>query len=235
MEPEAIHELTAAYALNALDPGEEDAYEEHLRRCDHCRAELAELQEAAAALAFAAEGPAPPPALRERILERAAAERPNVVPLTSRRRWVAPALGAIAAVAAGVAIGIGVWASSLHGSLDSQKRLAESQAQVIALFSGRVQQVPVAGADGTLVVDRKGDGALVLSGLAPAPAGKTYEAWVIVGDEARPAGTFEGGGDTSVHRLTRLVPPGAVVALTVEPDGGVEQPTTTPFASTPAI
>jgi len=36
-----IHELTAAYALDAFDPGERSAYEAHLAGCERCRKELA--------------------------------------------------------------------------------------------------------------------------------------------------------------------------------------------------
>ena len=71
METDAIHELTAAYALDALDEAEVREYEDHLARCPRCRDELASLGEAAAALAYAADAPAPPPALRTRILEQA--------------------------------------------------------------------------------------------------------------------------------------------------------------------
>ena len=84
METDAIHELTAAYALDALDDAEVREYEDHLARCPRCREELASLGEAAAALAYAADAPAPPPALRTRILEQARSERPNVVPLRRR-------------------------------------------------------------------------------------------------------------------------------------------------------
>jgi hypothetical protein len=34
MADDAVHELTAAYALDALGPDEERAYEEHLARCE---------------------------------------------------------------------------------------------------------------------------------------------------------------------------------------------------------
>lgn len=233
MEPEAIHELTAAYSLNALDPAEEREYEEHLRHCPRCREELAGLQEAATALAYATEGPSPPAALRERILEAAVAERSNVVPL--RQRWTTPVLTAAAAAAAAVAIGLGLWASSLSGSLSDERTAAAANARVIALFSGQVQQVPLDGATGTLVVNRSGDAALVVEGLQSAPDGKTYEAWVIAGGKARPAGTFQGGSETSVHMLTRPVTKGSIVAVTVEPAGGVDVPTTEPFASTPTV
>ncbi len=88
MEADALHDLTAAYALNALDAEDAGRYEAHLARCQRCQSELAELSESASALAYAADAPRPSPELRSRILERARAERPNVVPL--RARWLRP-------------------------------------------------------------------------------------------------------------------------------------------------
>ena len=82
-----LHDLTAAYALDALDPDEAEAYERHLAQCEDCRVQLAELNETAGALAFGTIAPVPPPRLRAVILEQVAAERSNVVPLL-RRRWV---------------------------------------------------------------------------------------------------------------------------------------------------
>ena len=105
MADEPIHDLTAAYALDALDPHDEERYEEHLATCERCREELAELRDPVAMLAYGVESPAPPPELRDRILDAARAERSNVVPI--RRRWPA-ALGAVAAVAATVAIALGL-------------------------------------------------------------------------------------------------------------------------------
>ena len=198
-----LHDLTAAYALDALDPAETEAYERHLAQCEECRKRLAELNEGAAALAFEAVAPAPPPRLREAILEQAAAERSNVVPLL-RRRWVARGLAVAAAAAACVAVGIGV---SLSQS---------SHTQTIAV-----------------VVDRFGNGTLSVSGLPAAPSGKTYEAWVIRADgKARPAGLFRGGAATTLHLLAP-VPAHAVVAVTLERAGGVDQPTTPPKLSAP--
>ena len=91
MEQELIHELVAAYALDALDDSERREFEEHLAGCEQCSEELGGLKDAAAALAYVPEGPAPPAALRDRVLEQINAERAlNVVPL--RRRVALPAL-----------------------------------------------------------------------------------------------------------------------------------------------
>jgi hypothetical protein len=94
--------------------------------------------------------------------------------------------------------------------------------------------VPLTGAKGSVVV-AGGTGALVVSDLAPAPAGKTYEAWVLKDGRASPAGTFAGGGRTIVIRLTRALPAGAVVAVTLERSGGVDQPTQKPFITSAPV
>jgi hypothetical protein len=61
-------------ALHALEPDEEGRVAEHLRECTLCRALLAETHETMAALAHALPAQEPPPSLRTRILEAAAAE-----------------------------------------------------------------------------------------------------------------------------------------------------------------
>jgi anti-sigma-K factor RskA len=74
---------------------------------------------------------------------------------------------------------------------------------------------------------------LQVSGLAAAPSGKTYEAWVIPANHSpRPAGLFRDGESRTV-RLRGTVPKNAVVAVTVEPAGGSQQPTTKPFFVSP--
>jgi anti-sigma-K factor RskA len=217
MDHDEIRELTAAYALDALDPDERAEFEEHLAGCESCREEVAVLSSAAAALAIAAPPVDPPPALRERILDAARAERPNVVPL--RPRWASPigAVAAVAAIAACAAIGLGAWNLSLHHQLD-QARSAQS-----------LKRVPVSGASGSLVVAGNEQAALVLSDLRAAPEGKTYQAWVISGKQASSAGIFRGGSGTTYVRLAHPVGEGDVVAVTVEPAGGSDQPTTKPF------
>jgi anti-sigma-K factor RskA len=220
VEQDRLHELSAAYALDALDADEEHAFEEHLATCRECRADVLAFRETAGALAFDATGPAPPPRLRNRILQEARAERPNVV--TLRRRWALPTAATLAAAATIAAIGLGIWAGSLHSQLGDERAAA---AEVRTLV----------GADGSLVVARSGDAALVVRKLGPPPPGKTYEAWVIEAGTPRPAGTFTASGGRTAFGLTRPVPTGAIVAVTVEPAGGRNRPTTTPiFRSTPA-
>src|SRR5690242_8957072 len=218
METDAVHELTAGYALDALDETERIAYERHLAHCDRCQAELAVFAASAGSLAFAVPPADPPDALRARILETARAERPNVVPLRSTRRtW---AFRGLAAAACAAAVGLAVWNVILHDRLDTAR--------------GRLTAVGLTGAAGSVVVTPSGQGALGVAGLRPADPGKTYEAWVIKDGKAVPAGTFE-AERTSVVHLKRRVPRGAIVGITVEPAGGSQQPTSQPIITSSQV
>jgi anti-sigma factor RsiW len=222
MEADTIHELTAAYALDALDEVEEAQYEAHLARCPRCREELASFQAAAATLAYGVEGPPPPSALRDRIIAQAVAERPNVVALGRpdwRSRWVA-----VAAVAAVAALGFGLWSASLSRSLEREREARSQVDRALAVLADPdARRVPLSGDNGSLVVSNTGEAALVLRSLPAAPSGKDYEAWVVEDGTPRPAGLFEGGGAVAVG-LDRPVPDGALVAVTLERDGGVDMP-----------
>jgi anti-sigma-K factor RskA len=215
MERTGIHELSAAYALDALDGDDRREFEEHLTHCAECRDAVASFQEAASNLAFGAEMPPPPPELKGRILEQARRERSNVIPM--KRRWALPAAATVAAVAASAAIVLGIWAASLHDELGQ-----------------RPEAVPISGASGSLIVTHDNEATLVVRDLPPAPAGKTYEAWVIQGGKPAPAGTFA-GGDRVAFQLTRNVANGAVVAVTIERAGGVRQPTTNPLITSEPV
>jgi anti-sigma-K factor RskA len=220
------HDLTAAYALHALDAEERELYEEHLAQCARCRDELAQLQESASALAWAVDAPAPPAALRSRILSEATAGRENVVPLPARARRVWQAAAAVAACAA---VGLGVWAATLHDSLGTA-RAHESALQIVADPASHT--VALQGGRGMVAVGQNGVGVLVVDRLPAAPSGKTYEAWVIpAGGKPQRAGTFDGGDGMTMVKLQMPVPHGATVAATVERDGGVDAPTTKPFLS----
>ena len=209
MEDELIHTLSAGYALHSLSPEAEREFEAHLAGCARCREELAAFSAVAAGLAYGVPPEQPPAALRARILETARAERRNVLPL--RPRWAYPAV-ATAAVASVAAVALGIWAASLHSQLGSS-----------------LHALPLQGAAGSVVVARHGEATLVVAGLPRVPAGKTYEVWVLKGHTATSAGLFA-ASSASLH-LTRSVPRGAKVAVTLERAGGVEQPTSTPLVT----
>jgi len=193
-----VHEEAAAFALDALDREETEAFEQHLAACPDCDAALEELRFAAAALAFAVEPLVPSGSLRPRVLDTGA----QVIPLRRRRhaRFLAAAMVAAASCAVVVAA-VRPWETG-----DSQAGFRRYDAK---------------GANATLLVSRSGEAVLAARRLPPLAAGTVYELWVIAGDRAQPAGLFRG----SLATLTRPVPPGATVAVSVEPSGGSSRPT----------
>jgi len=74
---------------------------------------------------------------------------------------------------------------------------------------------------------------LLASNLSPAPDGKIYEMWLIPkGGKPAPAGLFQSASDgTALNLLSGPVDIAATgaVAVTLEPAGGVPQPTSTPI------
>ena len=236
-----LHELTAAYALDALDADERATYEEHLAGCEQCRAELASLTDVTGALAVAVVGPEPRPELRENILAGVRAEGQTVVPIEvaaerrQRRNWT-PVVGAIAAVAAVAAIVAGIWGAGLSGDLDSTREALERERAAAAVLADpSARSVAVTGAQGRLVVADDGRAVLVLDELQNAPAGKTYEVWVIDDDTPVPAGLFPGAESPTTVPVEGSVTDGSVVAVTVEPEGGVDAPTSTPVVASDPV
>jgi anti-sigma-K factor RskA len=231
MESEAVHDLTAAYALDALDADEAANFEQHLRHCERCRTELGELREVTSSLAYAAPPTAVPTTLRNRVLESARAERSNVIPFPRSRRRTTWALAGVAAVAAAAAVGLGIWAAILNNDLGGERSAHTRVTDAIALVAAPgTAHVPLSGATGSLAVGASGRGVLVISNLGKAPAGRTYEAWVIEGSTPLPAGLFEGGRITIVP-LSRPVPRGSTVAVTVERKAGAAKPSGSPILS----
>jgi anti-sigma-K factor RskA len=218
VEDDVMHDLVAGYAVDALDDDERRAFEGHLATCERCRDELQALSAPVLALSLGAPSVVPPPALRARVLAVARSERENVTPL--RPRWAYP-VAAAAAVATLAAVGLGVWAWTLHARVGATEAL---------------RGLALTGAKGSVVVSHGGAATLVISGLTPPPAGKTYELWVIRGRSAAPAGLFSTPGRaTAIVPIRRAVPPGARVGITVEPAAGSARPSSAPIVlSAPA-
>lgn len=214
--PDDLHELSALYALDVLDASERERFEEHLADCDRCATDLAGLREAATALAFV-EGPPPPAELRSRILTAAHDEPSNVVSLSSRRSAATSAAVAFAVAASAAAVGFGIWAATLHHSLTSERSATS------VLRDPRSRHIDVKGTTGQLVVAPSGDAVLTVSLPSP-PKGRTYEAWVA-SPAVQPAGVFSGG----LVKLSRHVPHGALVMVTLERTGGTAAPTQQPL------
>jgi anti-sigma-K factor RskA len=103
---------------------------------------------------------------------------------------------------------------------------------VLAAPDARTVRQPVtAGGTAVLVVSRDQGRLLVTaSGLPDLPAAGVYQVWLMGPDGPRPAGLLDRRADgLSTPVLARPLTDDAHVALTIEPAGGSDRPTTRPL------
>ena len=181
------------------------------------------------AVAEAAPAPARPPATPLDLAAARAARadrRPRPV-----WRWLLEAAAVVALV------GVVSWDVVLQGQLDAARHQAAllGSALATAAQAGSVTATlqgsgPAAGVSGFVVAGTGGTDYMVVSGLPDPGAGRTYQAWYLKGQTAVSAGTFTLGPDgVTVVGMSATTGTVSAVALTIEPAGGSDQPTSQPI------
>lgn len=242
-----IHQLSGAYALDAVDDAERAEFEQHLTRCEDCRVEVAGLRETAALLALMSEA-TPPPTLRESVLAGISQVRPLPPPAPqadapaathpaptsidaapSRRRtsplWTGLLVAAALALVAG--IGLSVWRpwTSDEPELSAADRVLQApDAETVSVDLGEAGRAKV-------VRSRTEDRAVIVTeDMVAAPAGKVYELWFQTPEDSMvPAGLMPPAPD-QVVLLEGPAAEAVAVGITVEPAGGSPEPTSEPIA-----
>ncbi|HYE92615.1 MAG TPA: anti-sigma factor [Terriglobales bacterium] len=250
MSHEPFETLAPVYAVGALNGDDLVRFQAHLRDgCAECEAVLRESEEALAALGREATPTIPPADVRDTLMRRVeASSRPR----PRRFRWVAWTAGSAAAAIALALFASGMVAARYEARMGALAReTARVRQQVLREQATLREEVAAArtvaellrdpatrvvalnglpaapSASGRVVWHDKAGGRLFVTGLPPAPEGKTYELWTIAGATPRPAGTF----DVDANGVaSRPVPPAddgpvKVFAVTLEPAGGVPAPT----------
>ena len=244
-----IHLLAGLYAVDALEGDELATFEAHLATCAECQAEVAQFTEVTAALADGSAMP-PPASARAAVLARIA-DTPQdppahagaeVTALDDRRsardtgversaaarkprrvgRWVAGIAAALVLVAG--AVGAGVWLDRLSTRADDAEAIAalvaRDDAQTIKLQGEDQPAVNV------VYSPSQGKAAVVADGLDRLPDDKTYELWAIRDGVPVKAGLFNADADGTVRTtLDGNLSDASALAVTVEPAGGSDQPT----------
>jgi anti-sigma factor RsiW len=239
-----VHALLGAYVLDAVDDLERVAFERHLATCESCRQEADELHAAAARLAEPAAS-APPAELRDRVMVavRESRQLPPGQPLPpggreapATRTWRRRALVAVAAAIVAIAAA-GASLTFMNRRLDEERETAASIAAVLGAPDANVSSEDIEGGGRASVVssEDRGQAVVVLEGLPELDADHTYQLWYIDDPDApliRSAGTVGPSGTTGPTLLSE-VEDARFVALSVEPSGGSEQPTTAPLTAVP--
>ncbi|MET7909287.1 anti-sigma factor [Streptomyces avermitilis] len=247
-----LHSLAAPYALDALEPDERRRFERHLKSCDRCAAEVRDLYEDAVRLAWSTAAP-PPAALRDRVLSAvrstpqeapqgaSRAREPHLpahvwgtAPPPSRARarrtrpLFVPLATATAAAALVVASLFAVQAGRTQDQLAAQQAQAREIAHVLAAPDARATSDRDAKGRGIGVIASASEGRAVvtLSGLRAPSGGRVHQLWLMrPNGQPRSLGLFDGDAPLVASGLNAKA---TSLAVTVEPDGGSEQPTSQP-------
>ena len=223
-----LHTLSGAYAVDALSDEEARLFDTHLEGCQACRDEVRELQAVAARMG-ASEAVAPPAALRARVLA-AADHQPQLPPKVtaigtagSRRRM--PRLVAAAAAVVLVLTGGLV-------ALQTQRDDTGVPAATSTVFSADdARSVTVDTDHGRLVVATSpslGQMAVDTHGLRYLTGRQVYQMWTIHAGTTTSQGVLE---DLEAGKVMAMPSTGTTVAITVEPAGGSDQPTSRPIVT----
>ncbi len=255
---DSVQDLAAAYALGALSADEADRFEAFLATSPEAQREVAELRDAAALLALGQGEASPGPDLRERVLARVGQGKIEPISGGVRahvagRARVPPLYWAALAASIALAAGLG-WSSaqlrknmialretvaSAEASLaERQRRLEEREVTLNSIFEPGVKlyQLTASGDPEPgiqLFWDQQRNTAIIHGfRLRPVPGGREYQLWFIKDGKPVPSVTFkpEPTGHVRVERIP--VPTGGALsaaAITVEPEGGSQQPTSTPI------
>lgn len=234
-------DTVAVFLLGALSDGEKREFRAHMATCAHCREDVASLRLVADALPLAVPPVAPPPQLRDRLMETVRAEADVLSaaagpaadrPPPQRRRRFALSFsrplaiaGAAGALVLGVALGLGIGAATNDDQTKTQTvvqvRTVQARVDAAAAPSGTA-----------VIVMRNGVATLRVTGLPSPPKGKVYEVWLLRRGAAAPSPT-DALFSVSTRGSGRVALPSVVgveaVLVTAEPDGGSQAPTSQPF------
>ena len=246
MTCEELRDEYEAFALGVCEDPEKGELREHLsRRCGVCFPGVQRAMHTVASLSSVVPVKDPPANLRKRII---AMLQPGEEP-SWFQRWAGVWAGAAACLLLGVLF-FGVrsqdltlkMASLQTGVAQRDVELSRLNEAMALLNDPAARQVSFGTAEkqpprGRVIVNPAKGVLLLVSNLSAAPAGKAYQMWFLpkTGNPI-PAGLFQTTSDRSAFH----VQPGPVeaatlnaVAVTLEVEGGVPAPTTTPIIVAP--
>jgi anti-sigma-K factor RskA len=236
-----IHGATGAYALDALEADELEAFEAHRAVCPACSREVAEFCETAPRLSVLADAPPPPAALRETILNGLAGVRqlpplhgdaeqplPHLVDELALRRSSrrARVLSVLVAAVSVLALALGGTVYSLARQQQAPVAGPSADTSLLAAPDARIVPMVLAnGAEVSFVVSKSQNRALFVGGDLPSPGlGRTYELWTLRGSTVTPDNLVGGGPDVA-QWLHGPVRESSDLAVSIERAGGSSHPT----------
>lgn len=206
-----VEDEAAGYVLGSLSRSDQQACERHLTRCCAPHPEIAQMADAATALAYLVPMVEPPAALRTRVLAAITQER-------ARDREIARTLPVRRRLALSLAASLAVLVLVLGQTVTWQQQiesLSADQMIIAAALTEGAEMRPLTGNTGRATLLTTDDGGVLVALLPPAPHGHIYEIWLIGPGGPMPAGMLHAGSGV----IALGFDPTAVsaVALTAEP------------------
>lgn len=241
LKTEELQERAAIYALGALSQHEARAFENHLREeCRLCQEEVASFAETVGRIGLSAEPQSPPDYLRDILLSRIEKEdrqQSRVIRFpeqsatssaesspSNKRAYLRLAVAASLALMAAAAILFWRQAERLQNELEQVKSSTSSSLRLIQMDG----QEAAPQSSGSIYWDVEKNRWVVAVTLPPLPAGKVYQLWFVTPDAKISAGLIRpdsGGKGVALVEVPRNINKLAAAAITLEPEGGSEQPT----------
>jgi anti-sigma-K factor RskA len=215
--------IIGAYVLGAVPAEEIPSIRAHILSCVECKAHADELSRAVESLSLSVEPVAPPPDFTQNVLERAARESSEPQRATViRRRWRPLEVLAYAAVVVFAAV-MGAIA------LDARQDAAVNRRVAVALLEA-AEGIELQGQAGVAakVVTRETGAVFVATGLEDPPDDRIYQLWFMRDGVPVSSRTFDVSEGVAVVRAPDLRQAFDGAAVTVEPSGGSQEPTTKP-------
>ena len=207
-----------AYALGALGDADRKSLERHLSTCPDCREELEGLRPVVDTLGEAVEQVAPPPSLKRSLMDAVEPRAVKRAPRCSGAGWRRRLVPALAVLAVGLLIGLGL--GTLLSGDDTRTVAVQASGGELSKASGTL----------TLFDGGKRGAILRMADVPTLPAGRTYQAWIERDGEILPQPTGGVAPDGRVVvALTGDVSGASAVMVTREPAGGSKSPSEQPI------
>jgi anti-sigma-K factor RskA len=219
-----MRSLIAPYVLGAVPPEEVPLIRSHIITCEECMAEAERFSEAAASLALLVGDETDlPSGFEDAVIAKVRPlESPVGVPIRVKR-W----RGALGALSAALVLAVAGLGAAL---IDARSDLSRSRAAATALVNAAPGfELNGEVAERAKLIADDGVAVFVATGMDDVPDGRTYQLWFIEDGTPISAGTFQPEGGVAVLRIPRTFRSGSVAAVTLEPAGGSDQPTSDPI------